>query len=139
MNTVFHVHPAVVHFPIALFVTALVFEAISLGGKKESYHQAAKYVFVFASLMTPIAVQTGLWELQKYKLHHPVAQFHQNFAYLTLGLSLVAASLLFFEKRFPVKFSRFGFFILLGVIVVCVSAAAYNGGRLVYEYGIGVE
>ncbi len=139
MNSVLHIHPAVVHFPIALFVTAFVFEAISLGGKKESFHQAAKYVFIFASLMTLLAVQTGLWELQKYKLHHPVARTHQNFAFLTLGLSLAAVSLLFLERRFSVKFSRFTFLILSGIIVVFVLTAAYNGGRLVYEYGIGVE
>lgn len=139
MNNLLHIHPAVVHFPIALFVAALVFEAISLVGKKESFHEAAKYVFVFASLMTPVVVQTGLWEFQKYQLHHPVAETHEHFALYTLGVSLFTLVLFFFEKKVPAKLSRSIFLILLSIVVVLVLTTAYNGGRLVFEYGIGIE
>lgn len=139
MNSFLHIHPAVVHFPIALFVAALMFEAISLIGKRESFHQAAKYVFIFAALVTPVAVQTGLWELHKHQLHHPVAETHEHFAFYTLGVSLFTLTLLFFEKKVSAKLSRSIFLILLSIVVVLVLTTAYNGGRLVFEYGIGIE
>ena len=55
-----HLHPMVVHFPIALFIMALFFEVIGLVFKNDNFHQTAIYLYVSATLMMPLVVRTGI-------------------------------------------------------------------------------
>ena len=134
-----HLHPAVVHFPIAIFTTALLFEAAAWITKKTIFHQTASCLYIFAVIVTPLVVWTGLREAQQENIHHPVLDTHQRFAYLTMWTSLASLPILWlFKKKIPQYFGIV-FLIALVMIVASVSLAAYNGGRLVYEYGVGVE
>ncbi len=134
-----HLHPMVVHFPIALFITAAVIECLSLILRKEDWHRIAVFLYIVATLITPVVVLTGLREEDELHLNHPVLSLHKQFALLTLWgswLSLPVLGLL--AKKKPEMF-RWVFFVCAMVIVILVSIAAYNGGRMVYEYGVGVE
>src|SRR3989338_1999942 len=132
-------HPALVHFPVALFVSALLMEAASFLFKKEFFHRSAIHLYVLACILAPLAVWTGLEEAEQEHLKHPVVDLHRNLALATLWVSWVGAlSLGVVYKRF-LKYFRPIFIIFLSLTVALVTLAAYNGGRLVYEYGIGVE
>ena len=134
-----HLHPALVHFPVALFVSALLMEAASFLFKKESFHRSAVHLYALACILVPFAVWTGLEEAEHEHLKHPVADLHRNFALATLWVSWAGAVLLgLVHKRFQ-KYSRLVFIVFLFLTAALVTLAAYNGGRLVYEYGIGVE
>ena len=134
-----HFHPMLVHFPIALFVGALVMEIISLLFKRDNLHRTAIHMCVLGVSLLPLVVLTGLEEVEELKVRHPVANLHKNLAFGTAGISVLAVPcLLFFLKRAARQF-RFFFIIFLLLIVGFVTATAYNGGRLVYEYGVGVE
>ena len=85
-----HLHPTVVHFPIALFISAVVMELLSLLLKKEGLHQTAKHLYITAAIVTPIVVQTGLWEKEELHLHHPIVELHEQFGLLTMWTSLVS-------------------------------------------------
>lgn len=132
-----HVHPMLVHFPIALFLVALLFEGLSLVFKKEQCHQTAIYLYVTAALISGITVWTGLEEAEYLHLNHPVLTIHKNFALLTMYGSLISLPLFFLIKK--TKAFRAIFIILLLLVAGFVSIAAYNGGRMVYEYGIGMD
>ncbi len=134
-----HLHPAVVHFPIALFISALLFELMCWITRREVLHQTAFCLYILAVIVTPLVVWTGLQEAQEHKIHHPVLDTHQRFAYLTMWTSLLSLPILWLFKKKITPYFRVVFLILLAMIVASVSLAAYNGGRLVYEYGIGVE
>lgn len=134
-----HLHPALVHFPVALFVSALLMEAASFLFKKESFHRSAIHLYALACILAPLAVWTGLEEAEHEHLKHPVVDVHRNFALATLWVSLAGAVLLgLAQKHFP-KYFRPAFVVFLFLTAVLVTLAAYNGGRLVYEYAIGVE
>ena len=134
-----HLHPMLVHFPIALFVSALVFELLYLLLKKEFLHQAALTVYVLAVCLAPLAVLTGLREADELHLKHPVLDIHRRFALSALWISLASLPVFWLAHRKSKKLFNALFFGTLLAVVACVCVAAYNGGRLVYEYGVGVE
>jgi len=131
-------HPMVVHFPIALFMTALGLEATSIIFKKESLHKSALYLYIIAALMTPFVVRTGLWEEARLNLNHPVLYWHRTFALWTMWSSLMSLPVLWFIKKECQRYFRIIFVVFLLVVVSFVSLAGYNGGRMVYEYGVGM-
>lgn len=133
------IHPKIVHFPIALFMTALGLDFVSFIFKKESLHKTAWHIYVIAALMTPLVVRTGLWEEERFNLSHPVLDQHRQFALWTMWISLMSLPVLWFIKQKFKIFFRVLFIILLVVIAALVTLAGHNGGRMVYEYGVGVE
>jgi uncharacterized membrane protein len=134
-----HWHPMLVHFPVALFVCALGLEAVSLIFKKERLHATAVVIYILAALSTPFAALTGLWEAWELHLNHPVLNLHRTFAFWTMGVSLVSLAVLgMVRKRAPSRF-RLLFILFAVTTAMLVSLAAHNGGRMVFEYGIGVE
>jgi uncharacterized membrane protein len=135
----FHLHPLVVHFPIALFISAVIFEAAAFILRKESFHQAAVYIYVLAGVMTPLAVYTGMEEAAHEHLKHPIADLHRSLALGVMGTAFVSLPLLRVVHRRFARYFRFVFMVFLISLAVLVALTAYNGGRLVYEYGIGVE
>ena len=139
-ETHFHLHPAVVHFPIALFISALVLEGTSRLFKRENLHRTALHIYIFASLIAPFVVWTGLEEAEEWHLvKHAVFDLHKTFALATMWFGLATLPVLWIIKKRIAHFFRYAFLIFLILIVSFVSVAAYNGGRLVYEYGIGIE
>ena len=133
------IHPKIVHFPIALFMTALGLDFVSLILKKESLHKTALHIYVIAALMTPLVVRTGIWEEERFHLSHPVLDLHRLFALWTMWISLMSLPVLWFIKQKFQKFFRVLFMILLIGIAGLVTLTGHNGGRMVYEYGVGVD
>ena len=134
-----NIHPMVVHFPIALWMSAFLFEVGSLVFKRESWHRAAELVYVLAVCLAPLAVGTGLWEEQRHHLSHPVVTQHRNWAFMTLGLGLLSWPILTIMKKRDGRWYRWLFIIVLSAGAISVGAAGFFGGRLVYEYSVGIE
>jgi uncharacterized membrane protein len=132
-------HPMLVHFPIAFFMSAFLFQGLGLLFKKSDFHKSALYLYLLGVFISPLTVQTGLWEAEELHLNHPVLLLHRTFALWTMWLSLTGVLVLWIIHRKAQKLFQIIFFLTLLFIVCCVSLAAYNGGRLVYEYGIGIE
>ena len=142
-------HPKVIHFPIALFIGAMGMEALSLilsaiggsalGGKKDNLHRTALHMYIFATVITPFVVLTGLQEAGHLHLSHPILTIHRNFALLTMWGSLVSLPILWLAKKKGEKIFRIVFIVFLLILVAFVSVTGYNGGRMVYEYGVGME
>ncbi len=138
----FHVHllhPRVIHFPIALFVSAMGLELLSLILKKDSLHRTALDIYILATIITPFVVLTGLQEAEYLHLNHPVLTIHRNFGFLTMWTSLISLPVLgIVHKQIPQMFKGVFLFFLL-IIAIFVTVTGHNGGRMVYEYGVGME
>ena len=132
-------HPKVIHFPIALFLGAMGMEVLSLIFKKDSLHRTAFHMYILATVITPFVVLTGLQEAEHLHLSHPILTIHRNFALLTMWGSLVSLPVLWLAKKKGEKVLRIIFIIFLLMLAVFVSIAGHNGGRMVYEYGVGTE
>lgn len=134
-----NLHPMIVHFPIALWISAFLFEVSSLIFKRESWHRTAEHVFVLAVCLTPLAVGTGLLEEQRHHLSHPVVTQHKNFGIITVCLGLIAWPVVSVLKKNGTKFYRCLFVCVLAAGVAGVVLTGFFGGKMVYEYSIGVE
>jgi len=132
-------HPKLVHFPIALIMTALIFELLGRFLKKNPLSEAALLIYVFAAALTPVVVYTGLGEEARLHLHHPLLEEHEKFALLTMWISLASLPVLWFLRRASEKVFKNSFLLLLLILAVTVTVAAHFGGQMVYGYGVGVS
>jgi len=61
-------HPVIIHFPIALFITSVVFELLAVWRKQPLFATVAYYNLLGAALTLPLAIGTGLgawqWQLE---------------------------------------------------------------------------
>lgn len=133
------IHPKLVHFPIALYFTALLFECISRLLKKPFISDAAILIFSFGAFLTPLVIYSGLFEQTRLHLNHPVLNQHKNFALLTMWVSWLSLVLLWWLNRAWPKLLRNIFLIILIIVNVSITFAAYFGGKMVYEYGVGIS
>ena len=138
LNFLIPLHPKLVHFPIALFMTALVFEILSRLSKKDLISQAAVLIYYFAAALTPVVVYSGLMEQARLNLHHPVLAQHKTFAFLTLWISLGSLPLLWAASKVSEKTFKNFFLIVLLSLSMVVTMTGYYGGKMVYEYSVGV-
>ena len=133
------IHPKVIHFPIALFIGAMGMEALSLILKKDNLHRTALHMYILATVMTPFVVLTGLQEAEHLHLSHPVLTLHRNFGLLTMWISLISLPVLWIVNKYSPKLLRAIFIVSMLIIAIFVTVAGHNGGRMVYEYGVGVS
>ncbi len=131
-------HPKLVHFPIALFITAFGLEVLNWISRKKIFHQCAVCIYVLAALVTPLIVRTGLWEAERLHLGHPLLNQHQAFALRTMWTALMSLPVLWFFYQKSTKVFRVLFIICLISTAVLVTFTGDKGGRMVFEYGVGV-
>lgn len=137
----FHIHllhPKLIHFPIALFLSAMGLEVLSFVFRKEVLHRTALHIYILATLITPLAVLTGLQDANHLHLNHPILTIHERFGLLTMWVSLASLPVLWLVRK-NAKILRIVFLVFTLVIVIFVTITGHNGGRMVYEYGVGVE
>lgn len=152
MSSLPNVHPFLVHFPIAIFTTALGCDlALWLGARRPWLDRSAVLLYVTAALTSGAAALTGKLaaDAMASEIPAPVDEaiaLHGDWAFFSVVLLFVVAALRFDASwrdrmdRAP-KLHRVrlvALVIALGAQWVLVHTAA-RGGELVYHYGVGVR
>jgi len=134
------VHPLVVHFPIALLLTAVLLDVLALGLKRPGLHAAALWNLWLGTIGAGVAVLTGRWaaEIAKHTFEiHQVMELHERLGIATLILGgLVVAWRLWKRDRLGRR-ARIATVGLMFAIAGTLGYGAHLGGRLVYEFGVG--
>jgi uncharacterized membrane protein len=133
-----HLHPMLVHFPIALIVVGFVINLASLFIKKEvCLSKLGFYLLIIGTLSALLALFTGfIFTSEMSGSAGEIKEIHELFAWITLGL-LIATSILHFfifikgEENLYLKWLAF---IIYGLATISVSITGYYGGNLVYNY-----
>src|SRR6202011_5121438 len=85
-------HPVIIHFPIALFISSVVFEVLAIWRKQPLFGVIAYYNLLGAAITAPLAIATGLgawqWQLEGATLKGNLL--------LHMICALTSASLIFF-------------------------------------------
>ncbi|HEY3371558.1 MAG TPA: DUF2231 domain-containing protein [Prolixibacteraceae bacterium] len=131
-------HPMLVHFPIALVLFGFIAECASLYFKKEIYLSTLGfYLLTTGTLMALFTLLSGaLFTAEMTGAAAPVKETHETFAWVTMGILLVASALRIFLKirnteNVNLKWLAFALF---GLAALSVSITGYFGGSLVYNY-----
>jgi len=138
-------HPLIVHFPLALGVTAaLALSAAHLAREPRRTALLASVGSVnlaLAALGAVVAIATGLVALLGVTLE-PAARLavavHIKWAMLTAVMLLLLAVWRSVGQALEARPSRL-FVLLLWLMTACLAVTGYRGGLNVYRYGVGVE
>jgi len=143
LDALFPFHPRAVHFPIALALVGALFAAIGLLWRRERWWGYGQISLLLAGLGMLTAGGTGLVD-QARAPDDPVVVAIINL-HITAGIGLgVAIGLaLYWPLRDKHLLSgsrgRWGYLALLALIIALVLVEGWLGGRLVYDFGVGVR
>jgi len=143
-----NIHPLLIHFPIAFFVGALVMEGLAVF-RDEKFHFAATcmlYLGTFAALFTlPTGfIAADIIAATDPRGHsapgHNFIHIHRNWM-VTATFIAVALSAYLFWVNHKNRWSSHRWGLLAGLIVLStvVGLGADRGGRLVFEFGVGID
>lgn len=122
-------HVVIIHFPIALFITGVVFDAVGQFFARPGLRTAGQYNFFAAALSAPIAVVTGLlawhFQLDGQRLHGLLLM------HLVLGTASAALIVFFWwmqrgSRSIPVGIR----FSVEALAVVVIGVTGHLGGFL---------
>lgn len=135
MNLV-HLHPMLVHFPIALALTALLFDLTSYRFKQDWLSKAAIALTLLAALGAMAAILSGFCFTKPVAgLAATLKEEHIMYAIastLALVLSAVVGALLFLKPALQAKL-HYLFTTLLLISAACISLTGMKGGSIVYD------
>jgi uncharacterized membrane protein len=139
-----HLHPILVHFPIALILVGFFLEVLSLLVKKEPcLKKSSMYLLVLGTIAAVTAWFSGDFAFDSLKPEGStlvIALQHKLSATITIW-TLVAASisrilpLLIKKESFSLKWLAF---ILFTLAALCVARTGFLGGNLVYNNMLGL-
>ncbi len=145
-----NLHAVVVHFPVALLVTATLLDLACLAARRATWlDRAATTLYVLGTTAAGLAFLTGnaaagdLWSVSAETQR--VMADHRSMALLTLAAFAAIAVLRLAVSHLGRKDKRisFGFFRLLALgaalaAQLLLGATAHLGGSLVYRHGVAV-
>ena len=141
----FPLHPAIVHFPIALITAALIFHTLHLYKPEWINRTIGLWLLGLSTIFSIVAVLSGQKEIQKAgELGYPTETLLLIERHQTIGNIVVWGSILLFtgwlflylnnQVNNKVHHLAFAFLLLLFIIVII---SGYTGGHLVYIHGVG--
>lgn len=134
-------HPVFIHFPIVLWLGALLFEIVAVWKRDDPAHRAAMWLLWLGTLSGVFAVFTGL-NAQKIVPNGPaggVLEIHEE---LMLTSFFIALGLSFFGYLSARRLTHaLKVVILVGLLALAVFVilGADRGAEMVYRYGLGVN
>ncbi len=134
-------HPMLVHFPIALYPTSLVFDALShVSEDGNPFVVGAFSLIVIALVVSALAVAAGFADflpIENGTRTWRVAVLHMSLQLVTAGLFLANAVLR--SRDLDVTATPTGPIVLSVVGLLTLMVGAALGGELVYRHGRRVE
>ena len=134
-------HPMLVHFPVALYPTSLVFDALSyLANDGNPFVVGAFSLIVIALVVSALAVAAGFADflpIENGTRTWRVAVLHMSLQLVTAGLFL--ANAIWRSRDLDVTATPTGPIVLSVVGLLTLMVGAALGGELVYRHGRRVE
>ncbi len=141
LQEVFNTHPAFVHFPLALFPSALLLYGLGIVFKRSSWTVAGRACLYLAAAGTAVTVLTG-WQAQETFPHNERVH-HMMMTHLRIGLAIGALACVLVLWSFIQHHQRpkgiYGFLFVLALTTYLVLQNGDLGSRMVYLEGAAVR
>lgn len=135
MNLI-HLHPMLVHFPIALALVALLFDIANYKFKQDWLVKSAVTLTVLATLGALAAILSGLFFTKPTAgLADTLKGVHTLYAIVSTVFLLIASGvgLISFYKNKTLKQMKYVFTAALLLAAIGVSLTGMKGGSIVYD------
>jgi uncharacterized membrane protein len=135
-------HPAVVHFPITLYLLGVLLTLGYLWRRVPDYERFAYWVFVLAWISVAAAALVGLVDLGSLAPNDPRRNTINNHITAGVALLIINGLLVYFRFRWPDVLDSSRRWLYLGLMaagVVAVVVTGWLGGELVYNLKVGVD
>lgn len=139
-----HLHPMIVHFPIALLLVGFVLDLAGLISRRDFFIKAGFLLLILGSLGVVAAYFSGdvaADTLTKTDDLQQALEIHEESAEITLGL-MAGVSIFRIGLVLLKKFKGAFCWVVLGLFalgVISVVRTAYFGGTLVFKHAAGVR
>jgi len=136
-------HPRLVHFPIALSLVGAFFVALGLFRRRKQWIDYGQLSLLLGWFGVMAAIITGLIDQSRAPKSDAVAAVINQ--HITVGITLlISVGLALYwplrnKRLFYEGNARWGFLALLVIIVGLVFLEGWLGGKLVYQFGVGVK
>ncbi|MFN3404567.1 MAG: DUF2231 domain-containing protein [Cytophagaceae bacterium] len=135
-------HPFVVHFPLALFITASFFALVGLFYRRGLFKEIVFWQNIIGMVFVCLAIYSGMADADALLINHEVEEIvaiHKKngmmvaiiFGSLTLWLAIRR------KLMSTPEYASIVVFLMIGCIAVIYQA--HVGSKLVYKKGLGVE
>ncbi|MBI1821349.1 MAG: DUF2231 domain-containing protein [Nitrospirae bacterium] len=142
MPTIVHLHPMLVHFPIALFFTSVFFDLAYQFTRNTDFKKIAYYLLILGVGFGIFASGVGIYiedTIEKSGISEEHIDDHKGFAIATMVCFIVLLIFRFFKKN-QISDNVFKYYLILSLVgLMLLSLAGFYGGRLVYEDGAAVH
>lgn len=139
------IHPMIVHFPIALLLTATLisFLAVIIKSKREELKIVLYWIMILGALSVLAALASGLYEDARGVVHddaiHKIMEVHKLLGFI-ITTAFVSVTLWFVFRKSKIQYREL---LIITLFLVATSSvlvySAYLGGKMVYEEGTGVK
>jgi len=135
-------HPLFVHFPIAFWLAALMFEALAVWRSSDDLHRTAARLLYLGTLFAFFAAGTGLQaeeSVPETGPAHEVMELHQMLMLITTSVAVGLSMLVFFRRHNFTATLRKLFLAGLIVLAILLTVGSDRGAQLVYQYATSVH
>ena len=132
-------HPMLVHFPIGLLTSGVVFEIYGALRNDEVVKSAGRFNirFGFWSLFPVLLVGfLGMISLENTDKFRDFLSSHLKFALVTAGVFISA---MLVSRYLSKPWGRVLYFLIIAVGGLCVLTTGYFGGELVHRFGVSTH
>jgi uncharacterized membrane protein len=138
MFTTSHLHPMLVHFPIALVAVGFIADFVYVVIRKENCFSKMGFYLLFAGTIAAVATFLSgmLFTSEMAGAAGAVRETHEVFAWVTVILLLITSILRIYTlaRKTESNQTRWLILILYFLTAVSVSITGFYGGTLVYNY-----
>jgi len=138
-----HFHAMVIHFPIALIITAFISELLAYYTRRPLFGHITIFLLAIGTIGTMIAYASGNFAgdgIERGILQIPV-EVHEESALVTMWLAIIASLLKSAQIIFRLRQNWLQLIVLMLFLLLSGSVVrtGYLGGKLVFTHGAGVE
>lgn len=141
MKAALNYHPMFVHFPIVLWLSALLFELLAVWRGSDEMHRTAARLLYLGTLAGIITLFTG-WRAEESVpagLAQRTVGIHETLMVTTTSVAAGLCLFAFFaRKNFTAGFRNL-FLLGLVILAVLLTVGTDRGAQLVYQYGSAVN
>jgi uncharacterized membrane protein len=135
-----NLHPMLVHFPVALWLTALALWGASAVSGNKAMWKAGCWCLGLGTLGGVLSAATGFLGTNAMghdSPGHALIHVHRNIMVATTILATAVTGLAFWKTE-PSRGLRWGLVACLALTTALMTVGADRGAELVYRYGVGV-